>query len=62
MQCEREDSLPNFGFLPTRGYHEMGVLKSLVTPSRTGEIARHSADDIERATVVYVSNSISLLR
>ncbi|XP_022843356.1 uncharacterized protein LOC111366908 [Olea europaea var. sylvestris] len=59
-RCEREDSLPSFGFPPTRGYHEMGVLKSLVIPARSRAIAGRSADDIERAAAVYLQRVVAL--
>ncbi|XP_022850902.1 uncharacterized protein LOC111372739 [Olea europaea var. sylvestris] len=59
-RCEREDSLPSFGFPPTRGYHEMGVLKSLMTPARSIAIAGRSADDIERAAAVYLQRVVAL--
>lgn len=52
--CERESSFPNFGFLPTRGYHEMGILWSLVALAQARAMAGRSADDIEKALAVYL--------
>ncbi|XP_022893483.1 uncharacterized protein LOC111407980 isoform X1 [Olea europaea var. sylvestris] len=56
---ECEGSPPNFGFPPTRGYREMEVLKSLVTPARAKLIAGRSADDIERAAAVYFQRVVA---
>lgn len=49
FRCEHENYyLPNFRFILTRGYHNMGILRFLVTPIRAKAIVQASTNDIER--------------
>lgn len=47
IRCERKDNLTLY--FPTQSYYEMGILWSLVMPTRAKVIVKYNVDDIKRA-------------